>query len=59
MIKVIFLDNVAAHIERYEDGQLKSRKTVKSLSALIWMNKQGRKWAWGHDEEGHEMATTE
>lgn len=59
MIKVIFLDDVAAHIERYEDNRLKSRKTVKSLSALIWMNKQSREWTWGYDEAGHEMATAE
>lgn len=60
MTYVIFLDNIAARIDQYDaDGQLKSRKTVKSLAAMIWMNKQDRKWTWGYDEAGHEMATAE
>lgn len=60
MTYVIFLDNIAARIDQYDaDGRLKSRKTVKSLAAMIWMHKQEKTWVWARDEAGHEMATAE
>ena len=53
---VIFVDNYAAQIETYEENQLTSRKTVKALSAMIWMHKTGKDWTWGYTEDGHEKA---
>lgn len=55
---VIFVDNYAAQIETYEESQLTSRKTVKALSAMIWMQKQEKDWTW-YTEDGYEKAEAE
>lgn len=56
---VTFIDNSVAQIETYAENQLTSRKTVKALSAMIWMHKQEKSWIWGYTEDGHEKAETE
>lgn len=57
---ITFVDHVAAQIEIYnEEYQLLSRKTVRALSALIWMQKQEKDWTWGYDNAGHEKAEAE
>lgn len=56
---VIFVDNYAAQIETYEESQLTSRKTVKALSAMIWMHKTGKDWTWSYTEDGYEKAEAE
>lgn len=57
---VTFIDHITAQIEIYgEESQLLSRKTVKALSAMIWMHKTGKDWIWGYDDAGHEKAEAE
>lgn len=55
---VTFIDNIA-QIETYDEEYLLNRKTVKSISAMIWMQKQEKDWTWGYDDAGHEKAEAE
>ena len=48
-ITVKFNQNTAT-IYEHDNETILSKKTVKALSALIWMSRQGIKWGWLDEE---------